>query len=93
MIQDRDDIHHGDGPGIRGPVVRFITRAMPTGIDQDEPIVALQRLNIPPLVPIRQITIKAVQEHKRGAFPSHVVMNTDALVGGVWHARPPYILR
>jgi hypothetical protein len=85
MIQHRNDIRHGDGPGLGSPVMRFVTGAMPTGIDQDEPVVVPQRLHIPPLVPIRQIAVKAMQEHQRRVFPFHLVMHTDALIGGVWH--------
>jgi hypothetical protein len=35
-----------------------------------------------------QIAVKAMQEHERRSFPFHLVMNTDSLIGGVWHTHP-----
>jgi hypothetical protein len=46
MIQHSDHIRDRDGPGIRGPLVWFVTGTMPTGINQDEVIVVPQWLDV-----------------------------------------------
>jgi hypothetical protein len=48
-------------------------------------IVVLEWLYISRLVPALQATVEAMQEHERRSFPFFLIMNTDALMSGIWH--------
>jgi hypothetical protein len=58
---------------------------MPTGINEGEVIVVLERFHVSRLVPALQVTVKAMQEHERWAFSFDLIMDTDALMSSIWH--------
>jgi hypothetical protein len=60
---------------------------MTASVDQDQPIVRLQRFDIAGLEPRLQAISEPVLEHEGLPLALNPVMNSDALVDRIWHLR------
>jgi hypothetical protein len=58
---------------------------MAARIDEDKLVVGLERINISGHVPALHTLRKPVLQDKRGSFACDLVMDTDALMGHLWH--------
>jgi len=78
-------------PGLQhrvgGGIVGLIARPMAPCVNEDEPIVLLQGGDIAHLIPTLQAIGKPVLEHEWWSFTFHLIMETDAVVIGIWHSR------
>ena len=84
-IEHCHDIPDMQGQHIRRRIVRFVTGSMTACIYQDELVVSAQRVNIPGHLPGLQALRKPMLEDKWWPFAFDVVMDTDTLMGDIWH--------
>src|SRR5215471_3439043 len=84
--------HHGDigdpiVEGVRLRVVRFITTAVTARIDQHQPVIALQGIDITALVPVLDRLQEPVLQDQRWAFAFNSVVYPYSLIMSIRH--PP----
>jgi hypothetical protein len=68
-------------------LMRFIARPVPSSIDQDEPLLVLERLDIAEFIPAFQAIPKSMLEDQRRTVALHLVMHAQPLTPHVWHPR------
>ena len=68
--------------------MRFVTTAMPSGIDQDQPVSRPECRHIAALKPIFQTLRKAVVKHQSRARTLDLIMDMDSRIVCVWHLAP-----
>jgi hypothetical protein len=61
---------------------------MSSRINQYEPVIRPQGIDIARFVPVDHALAEAMLEHERRPFPLHLVMNPDTVIVGVWHRTP-----
>src|SRR5215470_4326006 len=86
-VEHRHDISDLQGQSIRIGVVRFVTRAMPAGIQKDELVVGFEWLDVSRRRPAPQVPGIPVLKHQGRARALDAVVDTKALIGRVWHRR------
>ena len=64
--------------------MRFVARAVPASIDQDELVVA-QGLHIASEIPTFQVPCESMVKHEDGALAFDFVVDTDATIIGERH--------
>jgi hypothetical protein len=84
-VEDGDNVSDAQREGIRGCVVRFVTRTMPTGIHEDESVLRPQSLDIPMPRPALHVPGESVLKNQGRTLSLDSVVNPNALIGCVWH--------
>src|SRR6516164_1824264 len=73
--------------------MRFVARPMTAGVNEYQPIIRLQRVDIAALVPGLNAVSEPVLNHQRRTRALDLVVNAHPLIIGIWHRRDPPIPR
>ena len=71
---------------IDSGIVGLVAGPVAPCVDEDQPIVVLQGGDVAHLIPALQAIGKPVLEHERWPLTFHLVMDTEAVVIGIWHS-------
>src|SRR5262245_43068547 len=80
-VQDRDDIPDMRIQLVRRGLVRFVTPAMATGVEQDKPVMRPQGFDIPMTRPTLHVPGHPVLQNQSRSLPLYAIVDSDALVG------------
>jgi hypothetical protein len=84
-IEHRQDIGHAMGKGIGVRVVRLVAGAVPSGIDHDQPEVALEPCHPAGVVPAGDAVAETVLQHQRWPLAGLTKVDPDSLVVDIGH--------
>src|SRR5262249_46137225 len=84
-VEDRDDIPDMRIQLVRRGLVRFVTPAMATGVEQDKPVMRPQGFDIPMTRPTLHVPGHPVLQNQSRSLPLYAIVDSDALVGREWH--------
>src|SRR6516162_7752253 len=85
IIQDCGDVLDISLPVIGVGLVGLVACPMTTCVDQDEPILRLQRFHVSQVVPSFQTVSDPMLDHQGLAITLNPIMNSDTLVDRIWH--------
>src|SRR5262249_59433280 len=83
--EDRADIPDMRTQLVRRGIVRFITPAMATGVEQDKLVMWPQGVDIPMTRPTLHVPGHPVLQNQSWAFPLYTIVDSDSLVGRERH--------
>jgi hypothetical protein len=67
--------------------MRLVTGTVPPRVNQDKLVVRLERVHISQLVPALHAIKPPMLEHQWWPLTFHLIMDADALIGGIGHGR------
>src|SRR5205809_886428 len=94
-LREIESVEHGGDIGdppikaVRCGIVRFVALAVTAPVDQDQPIVGLERIDIAGPVPILDGLYQPVLEDEGVPLPFDAVMDADPTVVDIWHRLTP----
>src|SRR5215470_5295985 len=84
-VEYRDDIPDMRTQLVRRGIVRFVTPAMATGVEQDKLVMWAQGVDIPMTRPTLHVPGHPVLQNQSRAFPLYTIVDSDSLVGRERH--------
>jgi len=85
VIQHGEDVIDHHRPDISSTIVRLVALTMLTSVDQDDPVVRLQRVHVPEETPELCTQRVAMLKDEGWSRALNFVMDVDASVEYLWH--------